>query len=146
MRNRDSGHRDHRRAHRVELDQLVGLCERTNVAIYPGTSLWKRTESLLWWSNNSGRLGDGTETDALVPITVSGLTNIVDISTGGTHTCAVLTNGTVKCWGWNFRGQLGDGTTTKRLTPVTVTGISRSSCAQRLRTDSTSGKPSGRSS
>lgn len=45
------------------------------------------------------------------------------ISTGDTHTCAILTDRTVKCWGRNFYGQLGDGTQTNRATPTAVLGI-----------------------
>jgi len=36
------------------------------------------------------------------------------------HTCAYLTGGPLKCWGYNSHGQLGDGTTTNRLTPTTI--------------------------
>ena len=31
------------------------------------------------------------------------------ISVGGSHACAILANGTVRCWGWNAFGQLGYG-------------------------------------
>jgi len=40
------------------------------------------------------------------------------------HSCALLTDSTVKCWGGNGYGQLGDGTTTVRWTPLYyVSGI-----------------------
>ncbi len=42
---------------------------------------------------------------------------------GRDHTCALLQNGQVQCWGGNREGQAGDGTTQNRYTPVTVTGI-----------------------
>ena len=29
------------------------------------------------------------------------------ISSGGQHTCAILDNGDLKCWGFNMYGQLG---------------------------------------
>ena len=38
----------------------------------------------------------------------------------GLHTCAILDNGTLMCWGLNNRGQIGDGTTTNAHTPVLV--------------------------
>jgi hypothetical protein len=68
--------------------------------------------------NSSGQLGDGTTTNRSTPVSVSGLTGAVAISAGINHTCAVLNDGTAKCWGLNSSGQLGDGTTTNRSTPV----------------------------
>lgn len=48
----------------------------------------------------------------------------IDVSTGGEHTCAVLSNGAVKCWGRGDGGQLGNGAWKNASTPVTVKNIS----------------------
>ena len=77
-----------------------------------------------WGYNNFGQLGDGTTTTRSLIGAVSGLSSgVVDVSAGYWHSCAVLGDGTVKCWGRNDWGNLGDGTNTRRLTPVTVSGI-----------------------
>ncbi len=49
---------------------------------------------------------------------------LLDLSAGSNHTCALLDNRTVRCWGDNREGQLGDGTTTSRVRPITVLGLS----------------------
>jgi len=45
------------------------------------------------------------------------------LSAGKYHTCAIVDDGTVECWGLNSYGQLGDGTTINRLAPVPVSGL-----------------------
>ena len=80
-----------------------------------------------WGSGIHGDLGDGSEENTPTPTAVSGLSDAVAISaTGvGAFTCALISNGTVECWGLNGSGQLGNGTTDDvALTPVTVGGIS----------------------
>ncbi len=51
------------------------------------------------------------------------------ISAGWYHTCAVLNNGTVQCWGDNGKGALGNGTTTDSTVPVPVLGITNAARA-----------------
>ncbi|MGB8215420.1 MAG: hypothetical protein WCE68_17860 [Anaerolineales bacterium] len=77
-----------------------------------------------WGWNHLGQLGDGTTTNRHTPVNVAGLTGGVStIAAGADHTCALTTEGGVKCWGYNGYGQLGDGTTTDRHTPVNVAGL-----------------------
>ena len=63
-------------------------------------------------------LGNGYER-----VEVPGITNAIQVSVGGDHTCALLATGTVKCWGYNGWGELGNGTTTSSATPVDVSGL-----------------------
>lgn len=66
----------------------------------------------------------GTYTAITFPALVPGLSNVTQITAGIAHTCALIGDGTVKCWGENYYGQLGDGTNTERLAPVAVAGLS----------------------
>jgi alpha-tubulin suppressor-like RCC1 family protein len=76
---------------------------------------------LCWGDNRNATLGDGTTTDRLTPVPVSGLSSGQrQVAAGTWHTCALDVSGTARCWGLNDSGQLGDRTNSSRLTPVEV--------------------------
>jgi alpha-tubulin suppressor-like RCC1 family protein len=76
-----------------------------------------------WGRNGDGQLGDGTNTDSSVPVTVQGVAGAIAVTVGHYHSCALLADGTIRCWGWNPSGQLGDGSNTSAAVPVTAQGI-----------------------
>ena len=56
----------------------------------------------------------------------------VTLAVGGYHTCVVLTDRSVVCWGANGNGQLGTGDSTDRYTPTAVTGLGAGGQARRV--------------
>ncbi len=54
---------------------------------------------------------------------IPGLADVVAVAGGWKHACALLGNGTVRCWGANRYGQLGDDSSSDSSVPVEVVGI-----------------------
>ena len=80
-----------------------------------------------WGANEVGQAGRDPETagtSVTPPATVKGLSMVKTLSAGREHTCALLTTGSVKCWGNNHEGELGDASTARSSTPVRVHRIS----------------------
>ena len=111
---------------------------RTAVAISSGAyhtcAILDNASVSCWGRNEYGRLGDGTTTDRSTPTPTSSLgtgRTAVAISSGYYHTCAILDDASVNCWGYNRNGRLGDGTTTNRSTPTQTSslGIGRTAIA-----------------
>ena len=77
-----------------------------------------------WGDNTAGQLGIGDRTargdaggemgEALLAVNLGNGRTALSLTAGDLHTCALLDNGTVKCWGQNFYGQLGLGDTMDR--------------------------------
>jgi alpha-tubulin suppressor-like RCC1 family protein/Tol biopolymer transport system component len=79
---------------------------------------------LCWGINGFGQLGDGSQIHRPVPGSVSGLTSgVAAIAIAGSSGCALMSLGTVKCWGFGTRGALGNGAGTDSSTPVDVLGL-----------------------
>jgi len=74
-----------------------------------------------WGSGSSGRLGYGTTNnvgdgsgptptiESAGPVPLGAGHTARAITAGGAHTCAILDDGSVRCWGANTSGQLGYG-------------------------------------
>lgn len=69
-----------------------------------------------WGHNDEGELGIGTTTAmgrntgdmaSLQPIDLGTGRTVKAVAMGDYHTCAILDNNKVKCWGWNGDGELG---------------------------------------
>ncbi len=87
------------------------------------------TNGTVWcWGNETyGQLGNGVlmqEAFSVKPVQVTGLPaglQATSVAAGFDHTCVVMSNGSVWCWGRGDFGELGNGTATSS-TPVQVTG------------------------
>src|SRR5205085_11118213 len=64
-----------------------------------------------WGDNGFEQLGVGGTAPRSTPVQVPFLSGAVvsAVAAGGEHTCALLANGTVECWGDGSLGQLGNG-------------------------------------
>jgi alpha-tubulin suppressor-like RCC1 family protein len=73
-----------------------------------------------WGAGDDGQLGDGNTLprSTVEPVPGNTLGTATDIALGDRHTCALLVDGSVWCWGANDSGQLGNGTTTLQPTPT----------------------------
>jgi alpha-tubulin suppressor-like RCC1 family protein len=83
----------------------------------------KGTDKSLWcWGDNQfGQLGLGNSSPTTVPTQVTAVGNsVLSVATGGTHSCAVMADATVWCWGDNNFGQLGLGDLNPRFTPTQI--------------------------
>ena len=88
-------------------------------AIFDGTADVK-----CWGLNRSGQLGQGVTTDSIGPssdstpplpsVDLGSGRRATSLSLGATHSCALLDDQAVRCWGYNFDGELGIGSTDNR--------------------------------
>jgi alpha-tubulin suppressor-like RCC1 family protein len=93
-----------------------------------------------WGRNNQGQLGIGQSSTAATydPQLVQGLPEAgpdntygtsdditpISIETGGSHTCVVMSDGSVRCWGDNSKYQAGNSSTSDFVSPVNPVAFS----------------------
>jgi alpha-tubulin suppressor-like RCC1 family protein len=104
----------------VLLVLLVTGCEVSNSisAGYYHTCRLEDGKAKCWGNNEYGQLGlgnttnqgdDPNEIEALDYIDLGTSENIIQLETGGYHTCALFESGQAKCWGNGYYGELGLG-------------------------------------
>jgi alpha-tubulin suppressor-like RCC1 family protein len=72
-----------------------------------------------WGGNEEGQLASGDTIARPAPnqtaLSIAPGRVVMELSAGRQHTCALLDDRTLKCWGSNTYGQIGDGSTNNQL-------------------------------
>ena len=121
----------------VPVYNLGGVVSITAGGAHSLALLWDGTIRA-WGDNQFGQLGNGANSNSPIPVAVIGLgfappgakgvppgpvARVVAVAGGRHHSLALLSDGTVRAWGYNGYGQLGNGTTTNSNIPVAVSGL-----------------------
>jgi alpha-tubulin suppressor-like RCC1 family protein len=93
-------------------------------AYHYGCALLENGTVKCWGANSFGQLGidrsshagdePGDMGEALTRVSLGRGRTVKTIAPGNYHSCALLDNGDVKCWGANYAGALGQGDTKRR--------------------------------
>lgn len=111
----------------------VSAFSNASVAGEPGGHTCARTEEIAgmpkikcWGRNENGQLGNNSQTSTAIPVDVAfgAGAKPQQVVTGGRHTCAIMTDTNVQCWGANGHGQIGTGTTSPPRYVVPMPAIS----------------------
>lgn len=74
-----------------------------------------------WGNNRDGQLGTARGGYSLVPVLVPGTgeaRRVTQVAAGYAHSCALIDDGRVLCWGADWSGQLGDAISQSQPAPV----------------------------
>ncbi|HTW75682.1 MAG TPA: Ig-like domain-containing protein, partial [Steroidobacteraceae bacterium] len=104
----------------------VGSGTPTVVALSTGflnssCAILSNGNTMCWGWDSEGVLGDGNSVQAVsTPVLATNISasNPATAISMNSATCAVLSDGSIQCWGYNTYGSLGNGSTTSSLTPV----------------------------
>lgn len=107
----------------------VQLKDIASISLGGTSSCFLQTNGAVFCSGSDsvGQLGRGVESipgnpGSTTPIEVKGLSSVMQISSGDSHSCAITKEREVVCWGSNLGGSLGlgDSTIQSRTTPTKV--------------------------
>ncbi|MDZ4290004.1 MAG: hypothetical protein U0984_18710, partial [Prosthecobacter sp.] len=105
---------------------VAGATNVVSVAAGSSYSLALKNDHTVWaWGySSSGQLGGGVmNASSAIPLQVSGLTSVVQISANIRHSLAIKSDGTAWSWGFNGYGQLGNNSTTNSALAIQVSGL-----------------------
>ncbi len=113
---------------------VVGVSDAVQVGIglYHACARRRSGEIACWGNDNFlsdsdgpwlGLFGTGGIYNGPQPARTLGITTATSLAVGAGHSCVLLADGTVRCWGLNRFGELGDSTTITRTAPVAVIGL-----------------------
>jgi alpha-tubulin suppressor-like RCC1 family protein len=82
-------------------------------------------ETICWGRNANGQVSgtDATSSAAQRTVAFPNAHYAIDLALGDDHSCAILDDKTVACWGAGALGQLGNGQTSDSNQPVLVTDV-----------------------
>ena len=83
---------------------------------------------MCWGWGIHGNLGNGSTNNSSLPVEVNGINNATKITSSpgiGWHSCALLNDGKIACWGDGSSGQLGNNSNTLSSTPIFVIGFEK---------------------
>jgi alpha-tubulin suppressor-like RCC1 family protein len=107
---------------------VVGVADATQVACAndAACALVKSGDVFCWGDNQYGAAGVDAPDPVLAPVKVAGLSGVKAVVSNASsgHFCALLTTGSVRCWGYGSGGALGNGSgDDKNATPVAAVSV-----------------------
>lgn len=109
-------------------NQVIGISDAVAISAGSGHTCAVTGDGKVkcWGSNDHGQTGSGYAANATTsPVQVLNLDDAEQVAAGAWHTCALLKDRTVACWGLNEAGQVGDTGDQSHL-PTPVPGLTDS--------------------
>jgi len=98
----------------ADAPRIEGIDDATSIALSRGDfgcATTRRGTVHCWGSNNWGQLGASLRDErSEKPVQVSGITTARKVFAADGHACALLTEGSLRCWGRNDGGETGGST------------------------------------